>query len=334
MQWGKRMKHANLPARAATAMLCSCCSIVAAAHDGGGLSGQTATAPEPIDQALGETRQGHGSISIAYINTLVNGFKAGGMKIPIGAVRSHTLSFGVDYFLTDNWSVSADIPYIINRYRGPDPHCPTSAPPPCAHFQVLQHPHPESKFLDDGKFHGDWQDWGFGGAYHANFHDYLLTPFANLYIPSHAYTFYSQAAVGTRLRRLEVGATLAHQFAFSNLYYRLGYARVFQQRTTDQNVDYNKVDLEAGYFLNPAWSVKLFANGKKGGGYTGEYDFTSDIWYRHDQRAPHAYASAGFGTDWRFNDRYTLTGSLQREIWGLAIFDFKYALELRLTREF
>src|SRR5215470_5284723 len=56
-------------------------------------------APPPIEQVLEETAAGHGSMSIGYVNTFVNGFRLTQSKIlPTGTVRSHTFDLSVDYF--------------------------------------------------------------------------------------------------------------------------------------------------------------------------------------------------------------------------------------------
>ncbi len=310
------------------------CAANALAHEGESNGGPDAS-PTPIDQALQETQQGHGWISIAYLNHLVNGFRFTDSTIrDIGTVRSHSISLDAEYYVTDKWSINVGIPYIMNRYTGNAPHCPTAAPPQCAGKPVLTHPHPESAFLDDGQFHSTWQDWSFGTAYHANIGNYFLTPSMTLHIPSHDYTFFTQTGVGQDLQRVELGATLAHQFDFSQLYYRVGFGRVFSEKTLGQSIDYNKLDLELGYFLNDAWTVKLFSNAKKGNGYRGAYNPTTEVFYHHDQRAPHDYAAAGFGADYHFGDKYILSSSVQREIWGRLIFNFKYAFEMRLTRAF
>jgi hypothetical protein len=40
------------------------------------------------------------------------------------------------------------------------------------------------------------------------------------------------------------------------------------------------------------------------------------------------------GFDYALDPRDTLSAGVQREIWGESVFDFKYALEMRLTRIF
>jgi hypothetical protein len=109
---------------------------------------------------------------------------------------------------------------------------------------------------------------------------------------------------------------------------------VFAEKTLGQSIDYNKLDLELGYFLDETWTGKVFANGKKGNGFTGFYDQTTEDWYRHDQRAKHNYANVGAGLDYHLGDKYTVSASVQRLVWGQFVFDFKYSWDVHLTRQF
>ncbi|MEO6896912.1 MAG: hypothetical protein ABI218_09765, partial [Caldimonas sp.] len=290
----------------------------------------------PVDPGTAETTQGHGSVSIGYQNTYVNGMflPVPGGKVPIGYVRAQSISFDVDYFFADHWSAQLGIPYIQARYRGPEPHCITTAPPQCQGQVVPAQPHPRSRFLDDGAYHGAWQDWNVGVAYHGNIDDYLLTPSAIAYLPSHRYTFFANAAVGQDVPKLELSIDLAHQLELSNLFYRLRAGHVFARKTLGQSIDYNKVDLELGYFVDETWTAKAFASGKKGNGYPGVYDQTTEEWYRHDQRARHNYANVGAGLDYHMDDKYTVSATVQRLVWGQFVFDFKYSFDMHLTRQF
>lgn len=292
-------------------------------------------AAQPIDQTLEETAKGHGSVSVSYQNTYVNGMLLPAGKAPIGTVRVQSISLDLIYYFADSWSAQVGIPFIESRYRGPAPHCITQSPPQCQGQVVPTQPHPESRFLDDGSYHGAWQDWNLGVAYHANVNDYLLTPSVTAYLPSHDYTFFANAAVGQDLRKLEVAIDLAHQFELTNIYYRVRAAHVFAEKTLGQSIDHNKLDLELGYFLNETWTVKVFGVGKKGNGYTGPpLVRTTEEWYHHDQRALHNYATLGAGFDYHLNDKYTVTTTVQSLVWGQAVFDFKYSLDVHLTREF
>lgn len=283
------------------------------------------------------TARGRGTLSIGYQDTFVDGMflPVPGGEAPIGAVRVHSASLGIDYFLADHWSGHVDIPYVDSRYRGNSPHCITTAPPQCRGAIVPAQPHPHSAFLDDGHYHGTWQDWHIGLAYHGDFADYLWSPSITATIPSHRYTFFAQAAPGQDLWKIDVALDLAHQFELSSLYYRIRAGHVFAEKTLGQSIDHNTLDLELGAFLDEAFTVKTFAVGKKGHGYTGPLsDQTSEAWYHHDQRAEHNYATVGAGLDWHLNGRDTVSTTVQRLVWGQYVFDFKYSLDLRLSRDF
>lgn len=292
--------------------------------------------PLVVDQASRESTQGHGAVSLGYQNTYVDGMLLDipGGKAPIGTVRIQSVSLDLDYFFADRWSAHVGLPYVQSRYNGPQPHCPTAAPPQCAGQPALAQPHPESRFLDDGKTHGAWQDWTLGIAYHADLDGYLVAPSISVVIPSHRYTFFANAAVGQDLHKLEIAVDVSHQFDFTSLYYRVIAGHVFTPTTLGQNIDYNRLDLELGYFLNDTWTLKTFAAGKKGHGYNGGYDPTTEVFYHHDQRAPHNYANLGVGIDHRFGERTILSTTVEKLIWGQTVYDFKYSVNVRLTRNF
>jgi hypothetical protein len=293
---------------------------------------QTPTDSQDISH---ETMAGHGSIAIAYLNSYVNGFWLdSNTKLPNGAIRSRGVALQLEYFVADAWSVYVGIPYFSNRYDGAQPHCPTTAPPQCAGIPPLNPQHPESRFIDDGRYHGAWQDFTLGAAWHTHIGEYFVTPALTATIPSHDYVFFDNAAVGQRLRQLLLSATLEHQFEFSNFFYRLGYGYAFSQKVSGHDTGYQRFDGELGYFVNERLQVRTFLTGRVGNGYSAKdllpltNGFSNDYWYHHDQLSKHTYFGAGLG------NRYALGAGIQHEFFGETVFDFKYALELRLTRTF
>jgi len=88
------------------------------------------TNPDSEDESTGESTsaKGHGSISLGYQNTFVNGrLNDAGTRAPIGTVRIQSIELDLDYYLSDYWSIHAGIPFIKSRYEGPNPHCSTTA---------------------------------------------------------------------------------------------------------------------------------------------------------------------------------------------------------------
>lgn len=301
---------------------------------------QVTTPPSASDTDAEETAAGHGSFSIGFYDTYVNGFwLASNLKAPVGG--AHTLGSGFDasYNVSDTWTVYGGIRYFSGRYSGPAPNCPTTAPPQCAGIPALNPPHPELPFIDDGKYHGGWQDWNIGVAWHTNIGSYYITPSATAYIPSHDYTTFGNAVLGQDLHQLLFDVALSHQFDFTNFYYRLEYGYAFSEHVLGINTGYQRYDGELGWFINENLSVRAFVTGRAGFGVAArDPDLTNgmtNIYFVEKGRtAQHDYRAWGLGFDYGFANRYTVSANVQREFWGDTVYDFKYALEAHLTRSF
>jgi hypothetical protein len=292
-------------------------------------------------QALHPSARGHGSFSIGYQNTSVDGLRAtDGRVLDVGTGTMRSVQFDLDYFVSDAWSLHVGIPYVSNVFHG-SPHCPTTQPPQCQNVRPIDPQHPESHFQDDGHYHGTWQDWTVGAAWHATVRgNYLITPSLTYYFPSHDYVFFSNAAAGQRIWKVEPSIELAHQFDFSNVYYRARYSYVVTEKVLDTRMNYHRLELELGYFLNDHFTLRGFAIGKKGDGYSVtelgalSAGATNDYWYHHDQILKHDFAEYGIGADYHLGGRYTLSAALHRLIWGQSVINFRHAVEVRLTRDF
>ena len=295
------------------------------------------TAPSGGD--VGDNPAGHGSFSIVYLDTAINGFWVrSNFKLPISAV--HMLGSGLDasYNVSNDWTIYGGVRYFEGRANGPAAflNCPTTAPPQCAGLPPLTPQQPQSPFLDDGNYHGAWQDWNIGAAYHANLGGYFITPSATAYIPTHHYPTYGNAVVGQDLRQLLLAVTLVHQFDFTNIYYKIGYGYAFSQHVLGLDTGYQRFDGELGWFVNEKFSVRAFVTGRAGFGVRANPGPPSfDIyWYERQRITQHDYHAYGIGFDYDFGNRYAASASVQREFWGDSVYDFKYALEARLTRNF
>jgi hypothetical protein len=294
----------------------------------------------PTQQPGQDPAAGHGSISIAFFDTDINGFwLRSNIKLPLGSV--HMLGTGLDasYNISNDWTIYGGVRYFTGRANTPPMfiNCPsTTAAPQCAGYPPQTPQHPESPFLDDNQYHGAWQDWNIGVAYHANIGGYFITPSATAYIPTHDYPTYGNAVVGQDLRQLLLGVTLSHQFDFTNFYYKLGYGYAISQHVLGINAGYQRFDGELGWFVNEKFSVRGFVTGRAGFGVRAGLGPPSfdEFWYERQRTAQHDYHAYGLGFDYGIGDRYTASASVQREFWGDTVYDFKYAIEARLTRSF
>jgi hypothetical protein len=289
---------------------------------------------------VGDNPEGHGSISIAYFNTDINGFwLRSNLKLPVGGVRLLGTGLDASYNVSNDWTIYGGVRYFTGSANTPAMfiNCPsTTAAPQCANYPPQTPQHPGEPFLDDGDYHGAWQDWNFGVAYHANIGNYYLTPSATAYIPTHDYPTYGNAVVGQDLRQLLLDVTLSHQFDFTNFYYKLGYGYAISQHVLGVDTGYQRLDAELGWFVNEKFSVRTFVTGRAGFGARAGLGAPSfdEFWYERQRLTQHDYHAYGLGFDYGFGDRYTASINVQHEYWGDSVYDFKYALEARLTRSF
>lgn len=243
-------------------------------------------------------------------------------------IRSMTLS--VDYRLDERWSLNASLPFISKRaVNDIGAHNPAR----------LAQPRTDSKFLDDGRYHGTWQDWQLGVTYHTTLGGFDFRPHAVLVYPSHDYTFFASAAPGLRLKRLRLGFDAARRLGRSNFHYSAGYSYELVEKVLGNNLDKHHLRLSGRYDFSPQWSVNVFASGRRAQGldpavFFGEWARGSELWYQHDRLLRHNYGFAGVGATFRFEDTWSLSASTSQMVWGDSIHDVKYAHEVQLTRRF
>ena len=282
---------------------------------------------------------GHGSVSIAFFDTAIDGFwLRSDIKLPYGAV--HMLGAGLDasYNLSDAWTIYGGIRYFTGRSGGPFPNCPTLDPPQCAGQPPLANPRPAAPFLDDGNYHGAWQDWNLGVAYHTRIGNTYITPSATAFIPTHAYPTFGNAVVGQDLRQLLLDVTLSHQFDFTNFFYQAHYEYFFNTPHIGYGNNYNSFGLDVGYFFSPKLSAKFITDLKIGNGITdqeiGGPPALDPIWLNHDRIRLQDHGLVGGAIDYVFAKNYDLQTTLEHAVWGRSNGDLKYDLDLRVTRSF
>lgn len=285
-------------------------------------------------QGFGGPEPARGRISIGFQAVHTRGSLDGsGGDLPLLRdleTDSRSLTFSIDYRVNERWSLSASLPYIRKRAvndRGA--HRPSR----------LAVPRPDSEFLDDGRYHGTWQDWQLGVTYHTGVAGFDVRPHAVLTYPSRDYTFFASAAAGQRLARLRLGFDASRRLGHSNFHYSAGYSYEFVEKVLGHNLDKQHLRLSGRYDFSPQLSASVFAVGRRSRGldpaiFFREFLLGSELWYQHDRLLRHNYGLAGIGATWRFNDTWSISGSTARMVWGDSIHDIRYAHEVHVTRGF
>jgi hypothetical protein len=240
-----------------------------------------------------------------------------GVKVSAGKITGQSLQLRLDYGLTSRLAVSVTAPYMIKRYVGPSPHNPD------VFDHDDDHDHENIERIDDGEYHGGWQDMGVGLRWRWRDRPWAVTPFVAYSWPSHDYTYFAHSALGTRQKRLALGVFFGRQFGprFPRLYAQGSYSYTFVEEVFDISVDYSTVTGEVGYFFTPNVSGRVFATYRKThGGLEFPSDFppprNTELFLNHDRVQRVDYLNYGLGVGYRVNDRWSLSANWMTTGWG------------------
>ena len=286
-----------------------------------------------------EYAAGHGSIGIEFQHDDFHGDFDGPAGKDSGNVSFFVYQLQASYFVADGWEVDLGLPYIEsvfsqehdNMFAHPIISClsPAGPGPTC-----------RPTLVDDGNYHGTFQDWNAGVRYHFDYNGIQIAPLANLIVPSHNYQYYGSASFGERNTLLGVGAEVSHQLDFSNWFYVGRYEYYFNTHHLGYDNNYYTLNLDVGYFFSPSLSARLLTDVRLGNGITDEEigatgpPSTNPIWLYHDRFRLQEHALIGGAIDYAFARHYDVQAGIQHAVWGRSNSDLKYELDLKLTRSF
>lgn len=290
-----------------------------------------ALAAVPVRAQLSVPAKGEGALTATW-QTVHDHYhlNALGDRIAAGHITAQSMQLRLDYGLTDRLALSVTAPYILKKYEGPSPHNTTPYDPDHDHIAIL----------DDGDYHGTWQDLGVGLRWRWKERPWAVTPFVSYSQPSHDYTFYAHAAPGTRQKKLALGVYVGRQFGprFQRLYAQGSYSYTFVEEVQDISVDFSTLTGEVGYFFTPRWSGRFFVVYRKThGGLDFPFDFpsrTNELFLHHDQVQRIDYLNYGFGAGYRIDERWSLNGNWMTTYWGENGHAIHNAVSVGITRSF
>lgn len=199
---------------------------------------------------------GDGTVSVSYQSVLTRGqHGASGEwfsnapqlpQLPGESTNTHALIWYLEYGLTERIAVHASLPYMQVRYKGPIPH------------EIGFDGQPSD--LDDGTYHGTFQDFYFGTRFKAvESPRFALTPFVEVIIPSHEYESLAQTAVGRDLRALVVGTAVGGfaDYLLPGLHFQTRISYAFVQKAVDIRPNRTGIDSAVGYFVTPRLAIQF-----------------------------------------------------------------------------
>lgn len=266
-----------------------------------------------------------------------------------GLIHQHGVVAFLTYGITDRLAVGIGIPpFFVSSYDGPDPH----TWPVFNGDGIAQAPGGMRLFhdptIDDGANHGTFQDLSADLSFAALQGTWVVTPFVGFRVPIHSYEYNAQTAVGRRLWELRVGANVGGflDSLLPDAYVHGSYTFAYRQAVEDLRFNYSYAQLEFGYFVTPALSLRAFAasqfahDGLRDEEYPFEYlpppeQYSISQWLyvssedqqirgrdalpvalRHDQLQLQSNIDFGVGASFALTSDLSLSGQVSRTVWG------------------
>jgi hypothetical protein len=262
--------------------------------------------------------QGEAWISAGYGNSFFSKHYLGVVDYTgtedVGHIRSNSIGMALGYGVTDRFELSVAIPYIISKYWAPPP-VPNTA-------------HPFSN-VDDGNYHGTFQDFRFGASYQVvNNGTLALSPFFTAVVPSHDYVYFGHAAAGKDLHQYLLGFALGGRLdrLVPGAYAQVVYDYAFVEKVLGYNINRSDFGVEAGYFLTPSLSARFIGVGYYMHGgieYHSPVDLLSpnppyitDLFIHHDQIGRSSEVSLGGGLSYVLSGSTEVYASYIRSVYG------------------
>jgi hypothetical protein len=172
-----------------------------------------------------------------------------GTREPVGKFVNLGFDAELDYSLTDRFSVSTSLPYIVSRYTDPNPS------PPFIPFAAVDACRCWS---------GAFADFGVTSRYNlVNRGDvFMFTPFVSVGLPSHAYDYVGEAVPGRRLKEFKIGAAAGQRLdrILNGLSLQAGYQYTMVGRVLDVPNNRSDGSVEAAMAFPRGFSTSAIVN--------------------------------------------------------------------------
>lgn len=285
----------------------------------------------PAASAQEEFADRNNSIRLEYQYFHTGFFETEVGALDLGETDTHVALLSGLWSLHERWTVSASVPYVQKRHEGAYPHDLT---------EFFNYQPPDLRIVDDGDYHGGFQDMRVSVQYLAIDGPLAVSPYIGYGYPMSNYPIYGSAAIGRNLWEVPVGVALEFTPYFSDWYFQGDIAYVFSESQLDVDLDYWLFYASASYYFTPRFAPRIFAFSRDApGALTYPADFPNDDFdnargYYHDVLLRHSYINAGLGFDYVLTDRYELSASYFKTIDASDVAEVEYAFTVALTRNF
>jgi len=279
------------------------------------------------------------SIRVEYQYIHTGALDTGIGPLDIGETDAHVLLLSGVYSLNERWKVYGAIPYVQKRHTGVGAHNPS--------LDFYEYEPSDLRLIDDGDYHGGFQDVHAGLQYLAIDGPLSVSPFISYGVPVSNYPTYGNAAIGKQLWEIPVGVSMEFVPYFSDWFFQADIAYVFSEELLGVDLDYWLMYFSASYYVTPRFVPRIFITRRNAPNalrfpedFTDDFtfstleDFDNEFWYQHDRTLRHNYINAGVGFDYIVSNRYSLSATYFQTIDPEDVAEVEYAVTFALTRRF
>ncbi|MBT8078884.1 MAG: hypothetical protein KJO31_09895 [Gammaproteobacteria bacterium] len=253
-------------------------------------------------------------------------------QIDLGRTDTHVYILSGVYSLNDRWKIFGSIPYVQKRHKGALAHDPN--------VDFFAYTPPDLRVVDDGAYHGDFQDIYVGTQFLAVDGPLSVSPYISFGTPMSDYPIYGNAIIGKQVWEVPVGVTIGFTPYFSDWSFEADISYVFSEEVIGVNLDYWLLHAAARYYITPRFAPRVFLTQRIAPHALGWDDFREDAdWdteagFHHDRLLRHAYLNGGIGIDYVVSDRYSISATYYETIDQDIMANIDSAFTFALTRRF
>ena len=290
-----------------------------------------------VAEAQEQTAGLENSIRLDYYYVHTADFTSDVLTYDAGTTDSHALQLSGFYSLNEKWTIYGSIAYVQKRLVDPTgfgTHNPL--------VDFWQYTPPDLRFIDDGDYHGGFQDFSIGVQYLALDGPLRITPFVSFGTPVSDYPIYGGAVIGRGLNELHLGASLDFTPYFSDWVFQAELSYAISEKVVGVDLNYWLMHLSTSYFVTPRFAPRVFLTGRRAPNalsypedfepYEEKYD--NENGWRHDQTLKHEYINAGIGFDFNVNERNGISATYYRTIDADNLLEVDKAFNVGFTRRF
>lgn len=268
------------------------------------------------------------SLRLEYQFATTGEFDTPGGLIDLGETDTHVLLLSASYSLNERWLIFGSIPYVRKRHTGPFAHNLS---------EFVNYTPPSRRIVDDGQYHGGFQDVFIGAQYLAIDGPVSVSPYFSVGGPVADYPIYGNAIIGKHLWEIPVGVNVHFTPYFSDWFFEADISYVFSERVMDVDLDYWLLHAAAGYYLTPRFAPRLFLVKRHAPTALDLGDipnFDTEAGYHHDRTLKHSYLNGGIGFDYIISDRYSVSASYYETIEQDVLAKIDAAFTMAVTYRF